>query len=108
MPNESVAIPIDDRIIMQCENAPAVDMEDLSAQLSAAWLTCVLSERNPGVVVEQSSISRIYVGTALKIWVDLKLDDAGRKAGLPSTIVVKSGFDRLPGMTFTYEILTLS
>jgi Ecdysteroid kinase-like family len=93
----------DDCIVLQCDEG-SINMEDLSRQISEEWLTQALSVRYTGTVVEQATIIRVFAGFSAKIWVEMTFNEAGRRAGLPSVMIVKAGFNRHdPIMLFSYE-----
>ncbi|MGE0387039.1 MAG: phosphotransferase [Gammaproteobacteria bacterium] len=68
------------------ERMPLVP-EDITAQ----WLSEALSTRYPGVRVESAAMETIWRGTATKLRMAVRYNDAGRAAGLPPTLVVKGG-----------------
>jgi hypothetical protein len=64
-------------------------IQDVDAQ----WASAALSVRYPGVKVTHLEIGNIIWGSATKVWLSLRYDDAGERAGLPHSMVLKSGFD---------------
>jgi aminoglycoside phosphotransferase (APT) family kinase protein len=74
---------------------PAVD---------AAWLTAALSQRQPGVRVLESHVVNVIYGTSTKIRVALRYNEVGQQAQLPSTLIVKGGFEEhSPAFGFMYR-----
>ena len=65
----------------------------LPAEITAQWLTQALRERHPKVTVERAHIVEVMPGTSTKIRVHADFDGAGRDAGLPSSLIVKGGFE---------------
>jgi hypothetical protein len=61
--------------------------------LTAAWFTSVLGPAHPGTVVESAQVVDIITGTSTKIRVALQCNEAGRAHGLPTTVIVKGGFE---------------
>src|SRR5690606_1715477 len=56
------------------------------------WLTAALRTRAPGVTVEDFAIADVVYATSTSVRLDLKLDEAGRRAGIPDSVFVKGGF----------------
>jgi aminoglycoside phosphotransferase (APT) family kinase protein len=77
--------------------------------VSAAWLTQALSVSRPGVVVEQLQIGEVIHGSATKVWLLPQYNALGRSAGLPETMVLKTGFDpvmrQLAALAYARETL---
>jgi hypothetical protein len=74
--------------------------EALPRQLDAvtpAWLTGVLQHRHPGVVVRDMQRVDVRNGHTTKLRLRLDLNEAGREAGIPAAVCLKSnwseGFD---------------
>lgn len=65
----------------------------LPEQITAEWLTQALRERYPAVTVERLRIVDVMPGTSTKIRVHVDLGAVGRRAGLPSSLIVKGGFE---------------
>lgn len=64
-------------------------VEDISAE----WLTSALQVRHPGVRVTRLDVGNIIWGSATKVWLHPTYDAAGVAAGLPPSMVLKTGFD---------------
>jgi Ecdysteroid kinase-like family len=93
-----------DTIVLQCDTG-SISLDDLSRQITPEWLTGALSQRSPGVAVEQASIIKVFAGCSAKIWVRMRYNQVGVDSGLPDVMVVKAGFDRHdPIMLWTYQI----
>ena len=91
------------KILIEADSG-SVSVADLQRQITPEWLSTALAERYPGVAVESASFGRIVAGCSVKLWMDLKYNEAGRLAELPAVMVVKAGFARhSPIMLFTYE-----
>ena len=60
--------------------------------ITAEWLTEALSSRAPGLAVKGFEITEVRHGFTSLIFVTLDLNDAGREAGVPETVVIKGGF----------------
>ncbi len=74
-------------------NSGAFPLPVLIEEIDAAWLTAALRTRAPGVTVESLEIVDINRGTCTKIRLRLTMDEAGRKAGIPETVILKGGFE---------------
>jgi hypothetical protein len=57
------------------------------------WLTAALRTRAPGVTVRDFEIVDVNRGTCSKVRLRLDLDEAGRRAGIPQTVILKGGFE---------------
>src|SRR5262249_29423705 len=57
------------------------------------WLTAALRTRAPGVTVDAVSVVDINRGTCTKVRLRLQMDAAGRRAGIPETVILKGGFE---------------
>jgi hypothetical protein len=57
------------------------------------WLTVALRTRAPDVAVEAVSVVDVNRGTCTKIRLRLQMDSAGRRAGIPDTVILKGGFE---------------
>jgi hypothetical protein len=68
-------------------------------QITAEWMTSVLSENYPGTVVTGLHIGTVIAGTATKIRLLLAYNEAGHRHQLPATMWLKGGFIR-HGYTF--------
>jgi len=62
-------------------------------EITGAWLTAALQVKAPGVAVENFGIVDINRGTCTKIRLSLQMDAAGKKAGIPETVILKGGFE---------------
>jgi Phosphotransferase enzyme family len=62
------------------------------ADITAEWLTEVLSKRHPGVVVTALKRSETIAGTGTKVVLDLTFNDIGAAAGVLDHLVLKGGF----------------
>lgn len=62
-------------------------------EVTAPWLTSVLSARYPGVVVTRLVLSGQIGGTATKVRLELEYNEAGAKYGLPASAWLKGGFE---------------
>ena len=72
-------------------------------QVTATWLTQALQLRYPNVTVTHSRVEDRMLGTSTKIRVRCEYNAAGREAGLPSTLIVKGGFEaHSPSMKAMY------
>lgn len=61
-------------------------------EITSEWLTAALSIRAPGLMVNSSKVTRVRHGFTSIAHVEMELNEAGRKAGVPEMIVVKGGF----------------
>lgn len=62
--------------------------EDVTAQS----LTALLKHRYPGIVVESMEVKRFIDSHTSKLLMALELNDAGREAGIPRDVCLKSNF----------------
>lgn len=60
--------------------------------ISADWICSVLSAQVPGLAVTRAEPGEVMQGTATKVRMRLEYNEAGRRAGLPDTLIVKGGF----------------
>lgn len=73
------------------------------AEVDAGWLSAALSQRHPGVKVQEATIAEVIWGTSTKIRVRLSYNPQGNAAGLPPTLIVKGGFEEhSPQMSYMY------
>ncbi len=61
--------------------------------ITTDWLDQALRSWTPGVRIKRSEIVDINHGTCTKIRVALDMDEAGRAAGIPASVIVKGGFE---------------
>jgi hypothetical protein len=62
-------------------------------EIDAAWLTAALRTRAPGVTVRGCEVVDMKRGTCTKVRFKLTYDEAGLAAGLPTTVILKGGFE---------------
>ena len=62
-------------------------------EITSDWLTAALRVKAPGVTVRNFEIADMNRGTCTKIRLKLDMDEAGRKAGIPDTVMLKGGFE---------------
>ena len=73
--------------------------------IDAGWLSEALGIRYACVVVTRATRSEVLHGTATKARVALEYNEAGRRAGLPATLIVKGGFSaHREMMAYVYEL----
>lgn len=63
------------------------------ADITSDWLTAALRTQAPGVTVNASEVVNIINGTCTKIRIRLEMDEAGKQAGIPETVILKGGFE---------------
>jgi hypothetical protein len=68
--------------------------------ITADWLTTILSERYPDTVVTEVHVGTVIAGTATKVRLLLAYNDAGHRHRLPATMWLKGGFIR---HQYTYD-----
>jgi len=96
-------------VILQSDHGPPLDLAAVEAAVSTAWLTEALARRVPGAAVTARRIDRVLVGCSVKVFLSLTCNDAASRAGLPPTVVLKTGFGRHGEfMEFTYLAEMLS
>jgi Ecdysteroid kinase-like family len=61
-------------------------------QVDAAWLTRLLQNKYPGVVVESMEVVKLINTHTTKLRLALELNQAGRDAGIPRHVCVKSNW----------------
>ena len=61
--------------------------------LSTPWLEAALQSWNPGISLRDSEIVDVNNGTCTKVRMHLDLDEAGKAAGIPESVIVKGGFE---------------
>lgn len=79
-------------------NHPCDDSRVLPLPLSVdaidrEWLTAALGVGAPGVRVDNVEVVDINHGTCTKIRLRLEMDEAGQRAGIPETVILKGGFE---------------
>ena len=62
-------------------------------EIDRDWLTAALRVKAPGVSVRGFEVVDIRRGTCTKVRLRLDMDDAGRAAGVPETVILKAGFE---------------
>lgn len=62
-------------------------------QVTPEWLTAVLSQSHPGIRVTAATVDPTMGHKPNKARVHLRYDEAGQRAGLPATLVVKGTFN---------------
>src|SRR5690606_29376889 len=62
------------------------------AEVNADWLTRTLQPRYPGVVVESMKVEQFIPDHSSKVLLKLEHDRAGREAGVPAPICVKTNY----------------
>jgi len=62
-------------------------------EIDREWLTAALRVQAPGVTVERFEIVDVNHGTCTKVRIRLDMDEAGRAAGIPSSVILKGGFE---------------
>ena len=61
-------------------------------EITTQWLTAALRQRAPDVSVVSHRVIDVINTTTTKVRVQLELDDAGKRAGIPELIIIKGGF----------------
>ena len=96
-------------VVLQSDHGPPLDLAAVEAAISTEWLTKALSGAVPGAVVTARRIDRVLVGCSVKVFLSLACNDTALRAGLPTKVVLKSGFGRHGEfMEFTYLAEMLS
>lgn len=73
-------------------------------EITADWLTAALRTQAPGVTVEDFDIVDMNRGTCTKIRLRLEVNEAGKRSGIPETVILKGGFeDHSRDMYMTHE-----
>jgi len=62
-------------------------------EIDADWLTAALRTQAPGATVRSFEIVDSKRSTCTKLRLRLDLDEAGRAAGIPETVILKGGFE---------------
>lgn len=73
--------------------ADAVSLPLQLDDVTREWVGHALAVRHPGVEVTRLNVGEVLWGSATKVWLQLAYNDAGRQAGLPPTMLLKTGFD---------------
>jgi hypothetical protein len=76
-------------------------------EIDRDWLTAALRTRAPDVTVRDFSIVNVINGTCTKVRLRLAMDEAGQRAGIPETVILKGGFEphsRIMAMTHEKEV----
>jgi hypothetical protein len=63
------------------------------AEIDAAWLTGAFRMRHPDVTVRAAEVVDMQRSTSTKVRLRLDLDEAGRAAGIPDSVILKGGFE---------------
>ena len=87
-PRSSTASLVDDRPYPQRTGSLPRDLE----QVTASWLTSVLQNRYPGLIVEQLDVVELINSHTTKYRLALKYNDAGKHLSLPSQVCLKSNW----------------
>ena len=61
-------------------------------QVNAAWLTRLLQNRYPGLVVENMEVVKVINTHTTKLRLALDLNQAGRDAGIPKNVCIKANW----------------
>jgi hypothetical protein len=62
-------------------------------EIDRDWLTAALRTQAPDVTVTGFDIVDVNRGTSTKVRIRLDLDEGGSPAGIPSTVILKAGFE---------------
>ena len=62
-------------------------------EITCEWLTAALRCKAPDVTVRAVEVVDIIHGTCTKIRLRLEMDQAGKRAGIPETVILKGGFE---------------
>jgi hypothetical protein len=62
-------------------------------EITPEWLTAALRTRTPDVEVRSLRVVEVIHGTTTKVRLELGLNEAGARAGIPRDVVVKGGFE---------------
>lgn len=62
-------------------------------EIDRDWLTAALRVKAPDATVRDFEIVDVDHGTSTKIRLRLDLDEAGRRAGIPTLVILKGGFE---------------
>ena len=94
--------------IVEDLDRPGVRLPEHAHELTPAWLSWALRQRFPGTEVLSAEVTDILAATATKVRVKLTYNDAGRRHGLPPSLIVKGAFSKNADTmehTFTHEML---
>lgn len=62
-------------------------------EINREWLTAALRTKAPGVTVRDFQIVDLIRSTTTKLRLKLQLDEAGQRAGIPESVILKGGFE---------------
>ncbi len=62
-------------------------------EITLDWLTTALRMYAPDVSVRHFEIVDVINGTSTKLRIRLEMDEAGQRAGIPRTVILKGGFE---------------
>jgi hypothetical protein len=62
-------------------------------EIDRNWLTAAMRTRVPQVTVKDYSIVDVVHGTCTKARIRIDVDQVGREAGIPNTVILKGGFE---------------
>src|SRR5687767_10995675 len=73
-------------------------------EIDRNWLTSALRVKAPDVTVRDFEIVDVNHGTCTKIRLRLDLDEVGKLAGIPETVILNGGFEsHSRGLDFMHE-----
>lgn len=82
-------VELSERVVTRSSLELPQEIEDISAE----FLTAALSKKFPGITVKDFKIVDVHHGFTTIVRLDLDLDEAGKEAGVPSTMMLKGGFE---------------
>lgn len=62
-------------------------------EIDLDWLNAALRTRAPDATVRSAEILDLMRSTCAKVRIKLDTDEAGRRAGIPQTVILKGGFE---------------
>lgn len=65
--------------------------------IDAAWLTSMLANRHPGIVVEGMEVVQLFDSHTTKMRIRVRLNEIGRAAGIPENLCLKSNWSGMFG-----------
>ena len=71
----------------------AISLPTEISGITTDWLDAALRSWTPGVKLRHSEIVDINHGTCTKIRIALDMNEAGRAAGIPASVILKGGFE---------------